>query len=101
METLAPHTPLGHQVPAPHPIALAKPPGDGDPILDHGGRSTLLGFIHQRRFHLPLICALEGIELHAPSVPPHPVDLSGPLQVLRRSHPASAALRTLPELWLI
>ena len=68
MKPLATHTPLGNRIPAPHAIALAQPPGDGDPILDR--RSTLLGFIHQRRFHLPLIRALDGIELHAPSVPP-------------------------------
>lgn len=70
MEPLATHPSAGDQIPASHAIALAEPPGNVNPVIDRGVRSTLFGFIHQRRFHLPLIRALDGIELHAPSVPP-------------------------------
>ena len=69
METPATHTPVGDQIPLPHVITPAEPPDDFNPVSDHGARSTLFGFIHQRCFHLSLIRALDGIELHAPSVP--------------------------------
>jgi hypothetical protein len=59
METVATLTPVGDQVPGPR---------DFDPRIDHYRQSSLLGVIHQRRLHPPLIRALEAITLHTPSV---------------------------------
>lgn len=71
MELSATHEPAGHQVEAPRIYTLAEKPNDFDQLIDRYRRAALVGYIHQRRFHLTLIRSLDGIELHAPALPLH------------------------------
>ena len=71
MKTSVTHEPADDQIRAPRVYTRAEQPDDFDQLIDRYHQFSLMGYIHQRRFHLTLIRAIDGIELHAPAEPLH------------------------------